>query len=94
LIIVPILPHFQLDAVMTRDELIDKRKRESMLALLRNANGNLGLAWAGAGLITICAGSCGLWASGRTASKAKDRSRDIDQRSRADKKRDRSDPLV
>ncbi len=60
-LIVPILPHFQLDAVLTPEELADTRTRDAVLALLRKANGNQWLFWTGAGAVATCASLVGLW---------------------------------
>jgi hypothetical protein len=80
LAVVPILPHFQLDAVLTREELTDAPKRAAMLALLKNANGNLWLFWAGAGLVAICASALGLWALGEVPGNGKAETQRIDLR--------------
>jgi hypothetical protein len=60
LIIVPVLPHFQLDVVLTPAELADTQKREATLRMLRMATGNQWLFWTGAGLVASCASSIGL----------------------------------
>jgi hypothetical protein len=52
-LIMPILPYFQLDAVLTPSELADPQKVASTLALLKKAVGNEGLLWALGGLVVI-----------------------------------------
>ncbi len=64
-VLVPALPHFQLDGVLTPQELADVQKRDATLALLKRASGNTSLLWFAAGLlVTSCAG-VGLAASRR-----------------------------
>lgn len=55
-VLVPSLPHFQLDAVLTPQQLADVRTRDTTLALLKRASGNTWLLWFVAGLVvTSCA---------------------------------------
>lgn len=56
-LLIPALPHFQLDAVLTPQQLADIPTRDSTLALLKKANGNTWLLWFAAELVvTSCAG--------------------------------------
>ncbi len=50
LILVPVLPHIQLDAVLTSAELADDSKRSETLALLQKASGNGWLITTGLGV--------------------------------------------
>ena len=57
-LLVPALPHFQLDAVLTPQQLADIPTRDTTLALLQKANGNAWLLWFVAGLaVASCAGT-------------------------------------
>ena len=65
-LLVPALPYFQLDAVLTPQQLADVQTRDATLALLKKASGNIWLLWFVAGLaVTSCAG-IGLAAARRT----------------------------
>lgn len=64
-VLVPTLPHFQLDSVLTAEQLADAPTRDATLALLKRANGNLWLLWFAAGLITTSCAVVGLLASRR-----------------------------
>jgi hypothetical protein len=64
-VLVPVLPHFQLDAVLTPREMADARTREATLALLRRASGNMWLFWAAVGLVGITVSAVGLRAAKR-----------------------------
>src|SRR5262245_38204303 len=59
--IVPVLPLFQLDAVLTPDELHDAAIKEKTYDLLRRASGNQWLFWLVPGLIVSTASATGLW---------------------------------
>ncbi len=63
LTLIPILPLFQLDAVLTQEQLRDKELRESTLKMLQKASGNQWILWAIAGLAQITIGVSGLFLS-------------------------------
>ncbi len=63
LIVVPILPYAQLDAVLTRSELADPAKRADTLALLKKASGNQWLLWTVGGLAVTAVSAIGLRAA-------------------------------
>jgi hypothetical protein len=64
-VLVPTLPHLQLDVVLTPQQLAEVETRESTLALLKRASGKMWFFWSAAGLVvTLCAG-IGLAASRR-----------------------------
>jgi hypothetical protein len=81
LLIVPVLPHFQLDVVLTPAELADTHKREATLRMLRIAIGNQWLFWTGAGLVAICASSIGLWTMRSESMKTRKTRRNLDSTS-------------
>lgn len=60
LLIEPFRPVFQLDAVLTPEELLDPRKRDATAALLRKAAGNEWLFWTAGGLIVTVTSILGL----------------------------------
>ena len=59
--VIPVLPHFQLDRVLTPAELADESKSAATLALLERAMGNTWLFWSLGGLIMIAMSAVGLW---------------------------------
>ena len=61
-LLVPALPHFQLDRVLTFEELVDPATREATLTLLKKAQGNSYLALFLAGAIVAVAAGVGLFA--------------------------------
>lgn len=57
LLFVPVIPLFQLDRVLTPEQLANPQTREATLALLKKAGGNMWLVWFWAGFaITFSAG--------------------------------------
>jgi hypothetical protein len=64
-VLVPALPHFQLDAVLTPQQLADVQTRDTTLALLKKASGNTWLLWFVAGLVVTTCAAIGLAASRR-----------------------------
>lgn len=60
---IPMLPYFQLDAVLTPADLADQSKKEATLAVLKRAGGNAWIFWSGGGLLVVCFSILGLWAS-------------------------------
>lgn len=60
LLVIPALPWFQLDRVLTREELADPRKREATLELLQCAAGNMWLFWSVAGVLLVIVSAAGL----------------------------------
>lgn len=64
-LLVPVLPHFQLDAVLTPQQLADVETRDATLALLKRASGNTWLFWFVAGLVVTGCAVVGLVASRR-----------------------------
>jgi hypothetical protein len=64
-VVVPALPHFQLDAVLTAQQLADVQTRDSTLALLKRASGDTWVLWFLAGLIMTASAGIGLQASRR-----------------------------
>jgi hypothetical protein len=63
LLVVPVLPYFQLDAVLSPGELADPAKRAASLALLQKASGNQWLLWTAGGLAVTVASAVGLRAA-------------------------------
>jgi len=63
LLVVPILPLFQLDAVLSPSELADPVKRDATRALLEKAAGNQWLFWVAGGLVVTCTSAIGLRAA-------------------------------
>ena len=63
LVVVPVLPYFQLDAVLTRTELADRQKSDATLVLLKKAAGNQWLFWSAAGLVVTVTSAVGLRAA-------------------------------
>jgi len=63
LIVVPLRPDFQLEVVLSPDELVDPHRRAEMLALLRRAAGNQWLFWTASGVVVIVTSGIGLWAA-------------------------------
>lgn len=60
--VIPALPYFTLDAILTPEELADDAKREATLSLLHRANRNNGwLLWTAAGLFVGVLSAIGLW---------------------------------
>jgi len=62
-VIIPILPHFQLDVVLTQEELADEARLTSTLAMLKKASGNQWLFWVVGGVVQIVIGGVGLKAN-------------------------------
>ena len=63
LFVFPSLPYFQLDVVLSPDELADDATREATLALLKRAsNGNQWALWTVAGLLVVAFSTLGLYA--------------------------------
>ena len=58
--LVPYLPYFQLDAVLTKAELADQGKRQATLELLKRASGNQWLFWSVAGALVSSLSAIGL----------------------------------
>ena len=63
LVIVPVLPHFQLDRVLNENELADDATRERTLAILKRAAGNQWFFWAAPGAIVSIISALGLCAA-------------------------------
>jgi hypothetical protein len=63
LVVVPLLPHLQLDAVLTPWELADRQKRDATLVMLKRAAGNQWLFWAAGGLVVTVTSVVGLRAA-------------------------------
>ncbi len=63
LLIVPVIPHVQLDAVLTPEEFADDSRRESVLNLLRRANKNAWVDWVAIGLLILFLSVLGLSAA-------------------------------
>jgi hypothetical protein len=63
LFVVPLMPHFQLDVVLSPSELADPQRRSQTLALFKAASGNQWLFWSLGGLVIILASGSGLWAA-------------------------------
>jgi hypothetical protein len=61
LLVIPILPAFQLDAVLSEAELRDDKVREATMALLRRAVGNGWILWTVAGLLVVMLSATGLY---------------------------------
>lgn len=68
LAVIPVLPLFQLDRVLTPAELHDPAKREATFALLRHAQGNEKWLWTIAGLVVASSSGVGLWGLRRMGS--------------------------
>lgn len=62
LVVIPVLPYFQLERVLSPAELADKSKSAATLALLERAAGNTWLFWSLGGLFVIVLSAVGLWA--------------------------------
>jgi len=62
LVVIPVLPYFQLDRVLSPAELADESKSAATLALLEKAAGNAWLLWSLGGLVVMVLSSVGLWA--------------------------------
>lgn len=60
LTVVPRLPYFQLDTVLSPSELADPHRRAETLALLQRASGNEWLLWVAGGLVVVVASGIGL----------------------------------
>ena len=60
LVIIPVIPHFQLDVVLTQDELTDDALRNSTLAMLKKASGNQWVVWTIGGVGQLVLGIAGL----------------------------------
>jgi hypothetical protein len=61
LLVVPVSPYFQLDAVLTKAELADHENRQATLELLNRASGNQWLLWSVAGTLVSSLSAIGLW---------------------------------
>lgn len=57
--VIPVLPHLQLDVVLTQEELRDEATREATLQMLKKAGGNQWLFWTVPGLILVAVGAVG-----------------------------------
>lgn len=68
IVLVPTMPHFRLDGVLTPHELADPPTREATLALLKKTNRNEWVLWFLAGLAVTVTAGVGLFASRRKAS--------------------------
>jgi hypothetical protein len=62
LLLTPVLPYFQLDAVLSPKELADPQVRDVTLAILEKAGGNQWLMWSLAGVMFCAIGGVGLFA--------------------------------
>jgi hypothetical protein len=60
LLVVPVLPHFQLDVALTPEQLRDKAVVEQTTELLERASGNQWAIWSLAGLLVIAVSLRGL----------------------------------
>jgi hypothetical protein len=58
--VMPYMPYFQLDRVLTPTELADDNKRTATLEMLRKASGNQWLLWTIAGTTTVVLSVLGL----------------------------------
>jgi hypothetical protein len=58
-----VLPHFQLDAVLTQEELADEVTKQEALAILQCAAGNQWVFWTVSGLIVALTSAVGLYVS-------------------------------
>lgn len=67
LVLVPALPYFQLDVVLTPEQLTDVQTRQTTLALLKKVSGNTWLLWFVAGLVVTGWAAIGWVASRRVA---------------------------
>ncbi len=63
LLVVPVLPHIQLDAVLSPGELADPAKRAATITLLQKASGNQWLLWTAGGLAVTVVSAVGLRAA-------------------------------
>lgn len=63
LILIPVMPHFQLDVVLTQEELKDETLRETTLAMLKKASGNQWVIWTLGGAAQLAIGVVGLMAN-------------------------------
>ncbi len=63
IILIPVLPHFQLDVVLTQEQLKDDTLRESTLAMLKKASGIQWLIWTIGGAAQLTIGVIGLLAN-------------------------------
>ena len=61
LVIVPVRPYVQLDAVLSHDELADEATREKTLTLLQRASGNESFFWLAPGITVSIVSAMGLW---------------------------------
>src|SRR5829696_4116390 len=65
---IPTLPYFQLDAILSREELADAAKREETVAMLRNQVEYPAAVCLSAGWVAFAAGTVGVFfTSGRPA---------------------------
>jgi hypothetical protein len=62
-VVIPTLPYFQLDAVLSPEELADPQVQDATLSLLKKAGGNQWLMWSVAGVMLCIIGGIGMLAS-------------------------------
>jgi hypothetical protein len=73
--VVPVLPYFQLDAVLDDDELADAAKKAATLEILKRASGNQWVFWTVGGGAVAAISALGLWKNRRsTPAPAEERS--------------------
>jgi hypothetical protein len=70
-LLTPVLPYFQLDAVLSPKELADPQVRDVTLVILKKAGGNQWLLWFLAGAMPCAIGGVGLFASMRMHAQAR-----------------------
>jgi hypothetical protein len=71
LLLMPVLPYFQLDAVLSPEDLANPQVHDATLAMLRKAGGNQWLLWTLAGAMLCVVGGIGLRASLRIGTRPK-----------------------
>ena len=64
-LVIPVLPYFQLDVVLSPKELADPGVRNTTLTLLKRATGNQWLVWTTAGAVLCIIGAIGIRALSR-----------------------------
>jgi hypothetical protein len=74
--VMPYMPYFQLDRVLTPTELADDNKRTATLELLIKVGGNQWLLWTIAGTTTVALSVLGLWAKGQALQRVSTRAAD------------------
>jgi hypothetical protein len=65
LFVVPVLPYFQLDVVLSPTELRNQQVHDATLGMLKAASGNQWLVWIAAGGLLVVTGVIGFFASQR-----------------------------